>query len=226
MFICFEGIDGAGKSTQARMLQQRLAAAGYKVELVADPGTTKIGTAIRQLLLDNDGPITPAAQMLLFSAARAELSAYVRQQMRKKTVIICDRWFLSTLVYQGVMNRIPTESLFDIFEMSNCVVPDLCFLLDLDPRDAKKRIGKPRDRYERKSMADREVMRDAYLEFAGLDFADRTEIVEAEKPVDIMHKQIYTIVKSALTERKIKPTRKEPINGRARTRSRAVKPRT
>lgn len=204
------------------MLQQRLATAGYKVEMVADPGTTKIGTAIRQLLLDNDGPITPVAQMLLFSAARAELSAYVRRQMRKKTVIICDRWFLSTLVYQGVMNRIPTESLFDIFEMSNCVVPDLCFLLDLDPRDAKKRIGKPRDRYERKSMADREVMRGAYLEFAGLDFAARTEIVEAEKPADAMHKQIYAVVKAALTARKIKPVKNREVSNarprRARTR--------
>ena len=222
MFICFEGIDGAGKSTQARMLQQRLAAAGYKVEMVADPGTTKIGTAIRQLLLDNDGPITPVAQMLLFSAARAELSAYVRRQMRKKTVIICDRWFLSTLVYQGIMNRIPSKSLFDIFEMSNCVVPDLCFLLDLDPRDAKKRIGKPRDRYERKSLADRGVMRDAYLDFAGLDFAARTEIIKAEKPADIMHKQIYAVVKSALTARKIKPVKNREVKNarprRARTR--------
>lgn len=226
MFICFEGIDGAGKSTQARMLQQRLAADGYKVELVADPGTTKIGTAIRQILLDNDGPITPVAQMLLFSAARAELSAYARAQLRKKTVIICDRWFLSTVVYQGVLNRIPIHSLFDIFEMSDCVFPDLCFLLDLDPRDAKKRMGKPRDRYERKGMAERKIMRDAYLNFAGHQFAAATEVVAADRPAEITHKQIYAIVKSALTERKIKPTRKEPKNGRSRVRANARKSRT
>lgn len=199
------------------MLQQRLAAAGYKVELVADPGTTKIGTAIRQLLLDSDEPITPAAQMLLFSASRTELSAYARRQMRKKTIIICDRWFLSTLVYQGVMNGMPTESLFSIFRLSNCIAPDLCFLLDIDPSAAKKRMGKPRDRYERKSMAERKVMRAAYVAFAGFDFSKQTEIVKAEKSANKTHNQIYTIVKSALTERNIKPTRKEPANARART---------
>lgn len=226
MFICFEGIDGAGKSTQARMLQQRLAADGYKVELVADPGTTKIGTAIRQILLDNDGPITSVAQMLLFSAARAELSAYAQKQMRKKTIIICDRWFLSTLVYQGVMNNMSVVTLFDIFEMSDCVFPDLCFLLDIEPKEAKKRMGKPRDRYERKCMSDREIMRDAYLGFAEQDYAEQTEVVAADKPAETTHKQIYTIVKSALTERKIKPTRKEPKNGRSRVRARAGRSRT
>jgi dTMP kinase len=205
VFICFEGIDGAGKSTQARMLQQHLAKDGYKVELVADPGTTKIGTAIRQLLLDNDGPITPVAQMLLFSAGRAELSAYASEQMRKKTVIICDRWFLSTLVYQGVMNDIPINLLENIFAVSGCVFPDICFLLDLPPAKAKKRMGKPRDRYERKCMSDRKTMREAYLEFADSDYAERTEIINAEQPAETTHHQIYTIVKSVLKDRGVKP---------------------
>lgn len=213
MFICFEGIDGAGKSTQARMLQQHLAKDGYKVELVADPGTTKIGTAIRQILLDNDGPITPVAQMLLFSAARAELSAYAEEQIRKKTIIICDRWFLSTLVYQGVMNEMPINVLGDIFDLSDCVFPDICFLLDLEPAEAKKRMGKPRDRYERKCMADRKIMRDAYLEFADHDYAELTEIIDADQPAEATHHQIYTTVKSALKDRGVKP-RMESTHGR------------
>lgn len=226
MFICFEGIDGAGKSTQARMLQQALTARGYKAELVADPGTTKIGTAIRQLLLDNDGPITPVAQALLFSAARAELSAFAREQMRKKTIIICDRWFLSTLVYQGVMNDLPLRILFDIFEMSDCVFPDLCFLLDLSPSAAKKRVGKPRDRYERKCASDRRIMRDAYLEFAAMDYAEMTEIIAANKRPETTHRQICTIVESELQKRGFKPRRMESKNARPRSRSRAVKSRT
>lgn len=226
MFICFEGIDGAGKSTQARMLQQALAGSGYNVEQVADPGTTKIGTAIRQILLDNDGPITPVAQMLLFSAARAELSAYARKQMRKKTIIICDRWFLSTLVYQGVMNHMPEKSLSDIFEMSDCVVPHLCFLLDLPPKDAKKRMGKPRDRYERKCMADREIMRRAYLEFAQQDYAEITYIVPAQEAVDTIHRQIYTLVESELKDRGFKPKGRGTKNARSRARARTVKSRT
>lgn len=225
MFICFEGIDGAGKSTQARMLQQALSKAGYKVEQVADPGTTKIGTAIRQILLDSDGPITPIAQMLLFSAARAELSAYARQQMRKKTIIICDRWFLSTLVYQGVMNGMSEESLTDIFTLSDCVFPHLCFLLDLPPKEAKKRMGKPRDRYERKCMADRETMRQAYLDFANREHAEVTYIVPAVEPAEIIHHQIYTLVESELKDRGFKPKGRESKNARSRPRARAVKSR-
>lgn len=216
MFICFEGIDGAGKSTQARMLSQHLMRLGHKTELVADPGTTKIGTAIRQLLLENDGPITPVAQMLLFSAARAELSAYVRKRMQKKTIIVCDRWVLSTLVYQGVMNNMPQDMLGYIFDMTDCVFPDLCFLLDLPPREAKKRMGKPRDRYERKCLTDREIMRTAYLDFASQDYAERTEVVNATAAAETTHHQICTIVESELKERGFKPKRRESKNvGRA-----------
>ena len=224
MFICLEGIDGAGKSTQARMLQQRLADEGYKVELVADPGTTKIGTAIRQLLLDNDGPITPVAQMLLFSAARAELSAHISKLLKQKTIIVCDRWFLSTLVYQGVMNKIEESVLLDIFTASGCEFPDLCFLLDLSPENAKKRMGKPRDRYERKCMADRRIMRESYLYFAGEGYADETHIVNATKSPDHTHEYIYTTVLQKLMDYGFKSKRTESKNaGRSRARSRKAR---
>lgn len=99
MFVVFEGIDGAGKTTQARMLYERLKADGARVEQVADPGTTQIGTAIRQILLHNDAPISSSAQVLLFSAARAELAAYIRERLADNFTVICDRWLLSTLVY-------------------------------------------------------------------------------------------------------------------------------
>lgn len=227
MFVCLEGIDGAGKSTQARMLQQRLASEGYKAELVADPGTTKIGTAIRQILLDNDGPITPAAQMLLFSAARAELSAHIEQQLKKKTIIVCDRWFLSTMVYQGVMNNLPIDTLVDIFDMSNCAIPDICFLLDLEPSAAKKRMGKPRDRYERKSASDRRRMREAYLKFVRYSVVGHYKmIIAANKSPDTVHNTIYDEVKSTLQERGLKPiARRDSANGRSKRAARAVKTR-
>jgi dTMP kinase len=220
VFICLEGIDGAGKSTQTRMLQQKLAALGYKVELVADPGTTKIGTAIRQLLLENDGPITPVAQMLLFSAARAELSAYIRKLIARKTIVVCDRWILSTLVYQGVLNKLPPTAIIDIFNLSNCLYPDLCFLLDLPPESAKKRMGRPRDRYERRCMADRRLMRRAYLDFATYgDYAatSTTQVVDASKSPEETHELICSVVCAALAECGIAPKRKD--SSRARRRS-------
>lgn len=221
MFICFEGIDGAGKTTQARMLFQALTAAGVKAELVADPGTTKIGTSIRQILLDNDGPITPIAQMLLFSAARAELADYITKRLADKYVIICDRWLLSTLVYQGVINGISQDLITSVFEQTSGIYPDICFLLDLPPTAAKKRMGRPRDRYERKGLADRKKMRSAYVAFAReKDFARVTHFVDAQQLPEVTHHQILRIVLAGLKDCPVskRTESKNARNGRPRVR--------
>lgn len=166
MFVCFEGIDGAGKTTQTRMLHHRLRELSVPAEIVADPGTTRIGTAVRQILLHNDAPISSMAQMLLFSAARAELAEYIREKLAAGVVVLCDRWLLSTLVYQGEINKIPIDLILHIFQVTAGLVPDICFLLDISPEVARARTGEPRDRYERCSLQNRERMRAAYLEHA------------------------------------------------------------
>lgn len=226
MFICFEGIDGAGKSTQARMLFQALKEQGFKAELVADPGTTQIGTAIRQILLNNDGPITPVAQMLLFSAARAELAAYMRKKLRDH-VVICDRWLLSTLVYQGVLNKIDSNLIVNIFDATTGIEPDICFLLDIPPAEAKKRMGTPRDRYERRCMADRKRMRNAYKRFAEDDYATVTYVIPASAAAPTTHQQILSIVSAELARFKAhKPNRRDSKNGNhGRPRNRRAKER-
>lgn len=226
MFICFEGIDGAGKTTQARMLFQALKEKGVRTELVADPGTTQIGTAIRQILLNNDGPITTMAQMLLFSAARAELADYMVKKL-KNHVVICDRWILSTLVYQGVMNKIETSLIDHIFVSTAAVYPDICFLLDIPPEAAKKRMGKPRDRYERKCMSDRAQMRRSYLLFAEHEYAAVTEIIDARLPAEKTHQQILEIVTAAIGRSDAyTPKRRDSKNGNnGRTRSSRAKER-
>jgi dTMP kinase len=214
VFICFEGIDGAGKTTQARMLFQALKDKGYRAELVADPGTTQIGTAIRQILLNNDGPITPLAQMLLFSAARAELAAYMHKKLHDH-IIICDRWLLSTLVYQGVLNKINRGLIVNIFDSTTGIEPNICFLLDISPSDAKKRMGPPRDRYERRCMADRKKMRAAYLSLAGEDYADVTHVINATAPPQTTHQRILKIVSAASDGfRAYTPKRTESKNAR------------
>lgn len=194
MFVCFEGIDGAGKSTQARMLAERLQKDGVPVELVADPGTTRIGTAIRQILLHNDDPISPAAQMLLFSAARAELSAYIQQRVVEGVVVICDRWLLSTLVYQGEINNISTDLITHIFRETSYVCPEICFLLDIAPEDAKARMGNPRDRYERRCLKDRERMRAAYQTHAReRPHANTVQHIDANQTAEAAHDEIYAL---------------------------------
>lgn len=192
MFVCFEGIDGAGKSTQARMLCQRLKKDNFPVELVADPGTTQIGTAIRQILLHNDAPITTMAQMLLFSAARAELAAYIQQKLAAGVVVVCDRWLLSTLVYQGEINGVPEKLILDVFQATSNVLPDVCFLLDLSPDDARARIGAPSDRYERVCKEDWQRMSAAYHRHAKPGVvAHSIQKIQADKTPEEIHEEIY-----------------------------------
>ncbi len=194
MFVCFEGMDGAGKSTQARMLYQRLKQDGVAAELVSDPGTTRIGAAIRQLVLENSAPITPAAQMLLFSAARAELAGYITERLQVGVVVICDRWLLSTLVYQGEINKIPIDIIETIFEASANVCPDICFLLDISPDAAKARIGAPRDRYESSGAQTQERMREAYQRHATQrPHAGVVHRLDASGDLESMHKDIYAL---------------------------------
>lgn len=199
MFICFEGIDGAGKSTQVIQLARALERSGVPVEVVADPGTTRIGEAIRSILLENNEPISSAAQMLLFSAARAELAAYIRQRINSGRVVICDRWLLSTLVYQGVLNGISTEDILSVFRISADLYPDICFLLDISPSAAKTRMGKPRDRYERRSLQERKKMRAAYLALTKKNYARLTYVVDAEAPIETTARRVFKVV-SAVRE--------------------------
>lgn len=198
MFVCFEGIDGAGKTTQTRMLHQRLLENGTDAELVADPGTTKIGTAIRQILLHSDEPISAAAQMLLFSAARAELAEYIRARRADGAVVLCDRWLLSTLVYQGEINNISIDLILKIFEETSFIQPDICFLLDISPDDAALRMGAPSDRYERQCMADRQRMRNAYLDHAQhRAHAAEVHIISATKSPQDTHDVVYALFSAA-----------------------------
>lgn len=201
MFICLEGIDGAGKSTQARMLSQRLRDDGRDAELVADPGTTQIGTAIRQILLHNDAPISAAAQMLLFSAARAELAAYISTRLLSGALIVCDRWLLSTFVYQGEVNNIKPELIEHIFQETSFLQPDICFLLDISPEDASKRMGTPSDRYERRCAETKERMRAAYLRHAHeRPNAKTVRVISADQTPEETHEQIYGFVMSTLRQ--------------------------
>jgi dTMP kinase len=204
MFVCLEGIDGAGKSTQSRLLLSALQADGIAAELVCDPGTTKLGLAIRQLILDCDDPISPAAQMLLFSSARAELSQYIQQRIAEDVVVICDRWVLSTLVYQTKLNGVDKELVLEVFNKTSCL-PDLCILLDIEPSAAETRKAHEtrKDRYERSTLAAKHAMRHAYLEFAAnVECAHEIKIIDADDAQEAVHSRIKSVFDTTLAVRR------------------------
>lgn len=197
MFIVFEGLDGAGKTTQARKLLERLQAEGVKAEMVADPGTTPLGLAIRGILLDSAMPVTPVAQMLLFSAARAELAAHIRAAITAGCVVICDRWVVSTLVYQGVVNGINQELISDIFDGTVGLRPDLCVHLAIDVDTALTRVGPKRDRYESSSLEEWQLKHAAYAAFCRTRLAgEHRERLDATQPVEQLHENVYQLYRA------------------------------
>ncbi len=147
VFISFEGGEGSGKSTQAEALTERLADAGIAVEFVHEPGTTELGWQIRDILkrgLPGESLIAPEAELLLFSAARAQLvfAALAPLMDRQDAVVVADRYVDSTTAYQGYGRGIPLEKVEVVNALATRgVMPDLTFLLDLPPVNGLTRIG-------------------------------------------------------------------------------------
>jgi dTMP kinase len=155
-FIVLEGADGSGKSTQAARLVARLRKKGLDVVHVRDPGSTRLSEAVRAVLLDPEtGGLCVEAETFLYMAARAQLVADVIQPaISAGRIVICERWTLSTLVYQGIaagMGTGPVRRLGRI--ASRGTEPDVVLVLDVAVGAGIARIGRERDRMERKGAA-------------------------------------------------------------------------
>ena len=177
MFVTFEGIDGAGKSTQVELLRAFLEAEGRTVVVSREPGGTEAGERIRELLLDGCD-ISPRTEASLFAAARAELvEAVVRPALASGADVIVDRYLDSSLAYQGIARGLHFDLIYAWnLHMVDGILPDKTFLLALPAEDASLRLG-PRDRLERESVVFRRKVEEAYRELAQR-FADR--IVELD----------------------------------------------
>lgn len=141
MLITFEGIDGAGKSTQAVLLKRHRQEQGREVLALREPGGTPVAEEIRELLLESRNDITPVGELLLFAASRAELVQQVIQPaLESGSDVILDRFFDSTTAYQGYGRGLDLGMLAEINRIASCgLVPDMTFYLDLTPEDALMR---------------------------------------------------------------------------------------
>jgi dTMP kinase len=199
MLISFEGIDGSGKTTQALRLKERLEAEGHHVFLVREPGGTAVSERIRALLLDPSLHIEPLAELLLFSAARAQLvREVIRPAIDEGTIVVCDRFFDSTTVYQGVGRGLDSDGWLAAFNrrVTDGLIPDRTYYVDIEPEEALRRRALrgagPRggDRMERVSPAFYRRLIDAYRMLA-LNEPERWCRVAGDAPAEGIHERIW-----------------------------------
>lgn len=184
-FITFEGIDGSGKSTQARLLAEGLRAAGSEVVLTREPGGSPGAEAIRALLLTGQSDRWSAqTEILLFTAARRDhLEKTVQPALAAGQTVICDRFADSTRVYQGA-TRGDLRSMVDrLHSLMIGVEPDLTFVIDMDPAKALRRglaRASGEDRFEEMGLAFQETLRHGFLSLAR-DNADRCIVIDGDR---------------------------------------------
>jgi dTMP kinase len=166
VFIAFEGGEGAGKSSRALALAGRLRAAGYEAVLTHEPGDSRIGRQIRDILLDvsNDG-LDPRAEALLYAADRAEhVASVVRPALDRGAVVITDRYVDSSIAYQGIARGLGAETIAELSRFAtDGLLPDLTIILDVPPSVGRRRNQGTPDRLETEADNFHVSVRAAYL---------------------------------------------------------------
>ena len=174
-FITFEGPDGSGKSTQIKRLAEQLQTLGQDVYLTREPGGTAISEAIREVLHDlNNREMAPRAEILLYSAARAQLvKQVIRPHLAAGGIVLCDRYYDSTLAYQGYGHGLDLETLRLITNFATeDLRPDLTLLLDIDAEAGlarRQQGGVEWNRLDDYALAFHQRVRDGYLKLAAAE---------------------------------------------------------
>ena len=200
MFITLDGIDGGGKSTQIELLAKWLESEGRSVQTHRDPGSTKLGTAVREILLHReDIPLANTTEMLLYMAARAQLVAEnIRPALESGVTIVCDRFLLANVVYQGSAGGLDVQELWQVGKIATAgCMPDVTIVLDIDPQIAASRIQRGQDRLEKRGIEYFKKVREGVLaqlpRCGGL-----TAVIDADQDVQSIHQQIVAVMKKAL----------------------------
>lgn len=202
IFISFEGIEGTGKTTHARLLSEHLIEKGYEVILTQEPGGTVIGDRIREILLRVDHKeMSYMTELLLYNAARAQhLSEKILPALNEEKIVITDRFTDSTVAYQGYGRGIDIQLIMSINNIATEEIkPDLTILFDLDVETGLKRnkgINKV-DRLELEDMEFHERVRDGYLKIAESE-PERIKIIDASLPLEVIAHKVWETVNQLL----------------------------
>jgi dTMP kinase len=190
MFVSFEGLDGCGKTTQARLLAEALAADGVDVVLTREPGGTPLGEQVRDLVLHGDH-VAPWAEAALYAASRAQhVADVIRPALARGATVVCDRYLDTSVAYQGAGRGLGVDVVLELnLRVVEGLLPDLTVLVELDVETALSRVGGKRDRIERADATFWPVVADAYRELAAR-FAERYVVVDGRLPVDELAAEI------------------------------------
>ncbi|HET9848134.1 MAG TPA: dTMP kinase [Candidatus Dormibacteraeota bacterium] len=210
-FITFEGPEGGGKSTQIHRLAAALADQGHAVWTTREPGGTRVGEMIRPLLLGRQqAPLTPWAEALLFTAARAEhVVEVIRPRLQRGELVLCDRYTDSTLAYQGYGRGLDRERLRALQnDATGGLEPDLTMLLNLPVEAGLARIPRSaQDRLDREAASFHERVRAGYEAMAAAD-QHRWRVVDASADPDQVAHQILEQVTAGLNAAGILPAQR------------------
>lgn len=206
-FITLEGIEGCGKSTQAKRLAAHLRSDGYRIVETREPGGTPFAECIRALLLDSASePIAPECEAHLICASRSQhVARIIRPALRKGAVVLCDRFSDSTMAYQGYGRQLDLKNLETLNRIATgTVAPDLTLLLDLPVSIglARRRRERYRNRLDREPRGFYERVRNGYLQLAARH-PRRIKIIDANPDPEAVEEEIARVVKGFLTKRRI-----------------------
>lgn len=209
MFITLEGIEGSGKTTQIRQLSAYIEATGYRCVTTREPGGTSIGDKIRAILLNpENNDLSPISELLLYMADRAQhLNSLIKPALDVGKIVLCDRYFDATVVYQGIARGLDTELIYSLHRLLfEDLKPEVTFLLDLPPSVGLARAWKQIDdgirsggesRFEEETLAFHEKVRAGYLELARLE-ADRFTVIDATQDEKQVQMDIREVLSSVL----------------------------
>lgn len=203
IFISFEGIEGTGKTTQARFLAERLTAEGFEVVLTREPGGTAIGDRIREILLMPDHKdMAYITELLLYNAARAQhLAQKILPSIQEGKVVITDRFTDSTIAYQSYARGIGRNLINSIDAIATCGMrPDLTVLFDLDVEAGlrRNRAAEKVDRFELEDIEFHRRVREGYLRIAKAE-PGRVKVVDASGQPEEIGSEVWKIVKQFMS---------------------------
>jgi dTMP kinase len=196
IFISLEGPDGAGKTTQLKLLSKHLELFGHRHIVTRDPGGTALGRQIRRILLKPENPVDPVTELLLYQADRAQhVNELIIPSLKAGLIVLCDRFIDSTIAYQGYGRALDLDLINELNQIATGgLLPQLTILFDIDSNSGLSRLHPSgQDRIEQESIDFHHRVREGYLKTASQD-TQRWRTIDATKPMAVVQEQLRRLI--------------------------------